>query len=128
MKAKHWCWNYYSKDPKNSLKATCKRCSVTYSNGNIDRMLKHLKKCKKMTEAERRTIFERENPAKKLKPSLTQELSECAGKAADKFAVRPPCSFTLDSFADKMDKETQKTADKLFVRVSFISFMFCFCN
>lgn len=115
MKPKHWCWDYYQKDPKNPPKTTCKKCSETYSNGSIDRMLKHLKTCKKMTEVERRAIIERQNPPKK--PSSNQKLLTTADKSPGRPTFAP--FSTLDNFVDRMDKETQKDADKLLVRVSF---------
>ena len=41
-------WNYFNADKKDKFKATCKFCNQSYKSGHVDRMMNHLKECKKI--------------------------------------------------------------------------------
>lgn len=115
--SKHWCWSYFDSD--NPKGAKCKACKQNYSGGNVTRMLNHLKNCKKITEAQKAIINDldrKDNHKQKMfqpkLPVITFGSSQ-ASSSNNNASIR-----TLDNFVDKVDKETQKDADKLLTRVS----------
>lgn len=100
---KHWIWNYYS------AKGACNACNQSYSNGSVERRIKHLQDCKKISEHDRRVILLRlgsfkptEKPSNDLQP---------------KPRPAPSAAPTLDNFVDSVTKDTKAIADKHLLQV-----------